>query len=272
MPSLDAGGRTLHYESRGSGWPLVLVHGAWLDSELWRPQLDRFADDFRVIAPELRDHGAADPADGPYRVDDLADDLRGLLDGLELGRPVVCGLSMGGLVAQQFAADHPDRVAGLALVGTVRSVPPVPLSGAGKRLLLPKAAYHAAVRSMGPGAYFRLLLNSVEGLEGRWLARSDDARSYAMDAVDAFDAGPFLRVLDALYEFEAPALPDVPATVLHGDHEAGPVVRHCRNLAERLGASRTGIPDAAHLVNRDNPAAFDRALGTFLDERVTVSA
>lgn len=270
MPTVDADGVTLGYESRGSGWPVVFVHGGWLDRELWRPQLDRFGDEVRAVAVDCRDHGESDRVEGGYGIDALADDLVALLDELGLARPVICGLSMGGLVAQRFAADYPDRTAGLVLAGTVTSFPPLPLSGLQKRMVLPKPAYHAAARSMGAGAYFRLLLGWVESVQGRWLARTDAARAYALDAVDRYDVGPFLRVLDALYEFEAPQLPDVPALVVHGDREARSVVRQSERLAERLDADRTVVPDAAHLANRDNPAGFDRALAGFLDEQVTL--
>ncbi|PSP76171.1 alpha/beta hydrolase [Halobacteriales archaeon QS_1_68_20] len=270
MPTLDTGEVTIHYRSRGNGWPLVFLHGGWLDGDLWRPQLEHFADDFRVVTVDCRGHGESGDGD-EYGIDVLADDLEALLDGLGLANPVVVGLSMGGLVAQQFAADHPDRVAGLVLASTVTSVPPIPMTDLQKHLLVPKPGYHAAVRTMGPRAYFRMLLNWVESLEGRWLAETPEAREYALDAVGGFGADGFLQVLDALYEFEAPDLPEVPAAVVHGDGEAGPVVRHCDALADRLDAPRTVVPDAAHLANRDNPAAFNGALAEFLDEQVTVS-
>lgn len=272
MPTVDAGDVTLGYENHGSGWPLVFVHGGWLDRTLWQPQVEHFAGDVRTVAVDCRDHGESDRVETSYGIDAMAGDLAALLDELGLAQPVVCGLSMGGLVAQQFAADYPDRLSGLVLAGTVTSFPPLPLSGVQKRLALPKSGYHVAARSMGAGAYFRMLLGMVESLEGRWLARTDAAREYALDVVDAFEVDPFLRVLDALYEFEAPELPEVPALVVHGDREARSVVRQSEGLADRLDAARTVVPDAAHLSNRDNPEGFNRALAGFLDEQVTLPA
>lgn len=266
--------RPLAHDDRGSGPTLVLLHGGWLDRDLWTPQLDTLARDRRVVAPDLRDHGGSPRGDGGYDVATLADDVAALLDHLGVARAAVAGLSLGGLVAQRLAADRPDRVAGLVLADTVTSVPPLPIHGAAKRLLLPKAPAHLAARTMGAGAYFRLLLDWVEGVEGgRWLARTAAARRYALAAVDRFGVDRFLRVFDALYGFAPvdPAAVAAPALVVHGAHEAGAVVSQNRRLAAALDAERVVLPGAGHLSNRDAPAAFDEAVTRFLDERVPAS-
>lgn len=273
MPTLDVDGTTLRYEAHGSGPPLVLLHGAWLDRALWAPQVGRFADDWLVVTPDLRGHGGS-PAGGPFGVDRLAADLAALCDRLD-GRPVVCGLSLGSLVAGAFAAADPARPAGLVLASAITSVPPVALPEAARRVLFPRAPAHAAVRTWGPGAYFRALLCGVEAVEGPWLALDGDARRYALDRIDGYDADGFLRVLDALYEFAPRDLSglDVPTLLVHGDREAAPVVVQNRRLERTLpAAERTAVPDAGHLVNRDNPAAFDAALAAFLDARIRTAA
>lgn len=274
MPTLEVDGATLDYETRGSGWPLVLLHGGWLDRELWAPQVERFAGDVQVVTPDLRGHGDSVTED-PCDVERMADDVAALCEDLGLATPVVCGLSMGGLVAQQFALDHVDRLAGLVLADTVTSVPPVPGPEAARRLLFPTAPARLLARLWGPGAYFRWVLATVEAAEGTWLALDDDARAYALDRIDDFDADRFLRVLEAFSEDQPRDLSglSVPTLVLHGDHEANPVVAQNRRLQRTIpDAARTVLPDAGHLSNLDNPAAFGDALGSFLDERVTVPA
>jgi len=272
MPTLDVDGATLGYDIRGSGWPLLFLHGAWVDRDLWAPQRERFADRFQVVVPDLRGHG--DSSDDGVAVDRMADDVAALCDELGLASPVVCGLSLGGLVAQAFATAHPDRIAGLVLANTVRSVPPVPVPESLRQSLVPTAPAAALVRLWGPGAYFRGLLAAVEA-GGRWLALDDGARGYALECVDGYDAAAFVAVLEA---FDAHRRRDleglrVPTLLLHGDHEAVPVRAHHRALARTLSeATRAEIPDAGHLANRDNPAAFGDRLEAFLDERVTVPA
>lgn len=274
MTALQVDGATLNYEISGSGWPLVLLHGAWLDRELWAPQVERLAGDFRVVTPDLRGHGDS-IAEEPCKVTRMAADVAALCDDLGLANPVVCGLSLGGLVAQQLALDRPDELAGLALASTVTSIPPVPGPEAARRLLFPTGPARMLTRAWGPGAYFRSVLGGVEATQGRWLALDDDARAYALDCIDAYDADRFLRVLEAFYEDRPRDLSalSVPTLLLHGDHEATPVVAQNRKLMRTIpDARRTVLPDAGHLANRDNPAAFDDALETFLDERVTVPA
>lgn len=268
MPTLDVEGATLRYERRGSGRPLVLLHGAWVDRHQWDPQLDRFADDHEVVAPDLRGHGESTTG-GAFDLDRMAADVTALWDALDLTDPVVCGLSMGGIVAQQVALDRPDRVAGLVLADTVQSVPPALVPERARSVVVPTAPAKLLARTMGTAAYFRMLLAGVESA-GRWLALSDDARRYALDCVDRQSVGPFTRVLDAFSADSARDLSDlaVPALLLDGDHELPPVTAQTRRMAAALpDAETTVVPDAGHLSNRDNPEAFDAALRTFIEER-----
>jgi pimeloyl-ACP methyl ester carboxylesterase len=268
VPKLDAGDTDVAYETHGSGRPLVFLHGGWLDRRLWTPQVARFADACRVVAVDLRDHGGSEHSGGRYAVPDMAADVRTVLDRLELDHPVVCGLSLGGIVAQQLATETPDRLAGLVLASTTTSFPPITLPAAAKRMLVPRAGGHLAARTMGGSAYFRSMLRWIETVEGGpWLATTAEAREYALAAVDAFSTDRFLRVFDALYGFDGVRLRgvDVPSLVVHGEHEAGAVERQNRRLARRLDAERVVVDGAGHLVNRDAPARFNETFGAFLE-------
>lgn len=268
MPTLSTDDCELSYTVCGSGPSLVFLHGAWLDGDLWTPQVDRYADRYRTIVVDLPGHGGSDRVDAPS-VGGYADAVGELIAAETDVPPVLCGLSLGGLVAQSLAAGDRD-VAGLVLADTMSSVPPVPLTDLQKHVFFPRVAAHASVRTIGPAAYFRLLLSGVEAGEcRRWLAVSSDAREYALDRVGRFDAGGFLDVFDALYDFDPVDLGDVsvPALVLYGDHEASVVKKQNRDLADALSADRRVVPDAGHLSNRDNPVAFGAALDSFLDER-----
>lgn len=273
MPSLARDGATLGYETTGSGPPLVFLHGAWVDRRQWAPQRDRFDDEYEVVTPDLRGHG--DSTGGPLDAERMAEDLAALCDALGHDRPVVCGLSMGGVVAQQFALSYPDRVAGLVLANTVRTLPPVPGPEGARRALFPTTPARLLVRTFGPGRYFRWLLSAVETVEGRWLALSEDARSYALSCVDAHGKEGFLRVLDACRKDSPRDLTAVspPTLLVHGDHEAGVVKVQHRRMARAIpDAERTVVPEAGHLLNRDNPGAFGDALAGFIEEQVSVSA
>ena len=109
---------TIHAETAGDGEPLVLLHSLAMDGGMWQPLMDRLASRFRCIALDARGHGRTSWDGQPFTVIDLAEDLRAALDALDLERPHVLGLSMGGSTALTFAGRHPDRVNGLVLADT----------------------------------------------------------------------------------------------------------------------------------------------------------
>ncbi|HUS24142.1 MAG TPA: alpha/beta fold hydrolase [Candidatus Binatia bacterium] len=115
----DAGVR-LYYREAGRGTPLVLLHGLGSSSEDWENQIPAFARHFRVIAPDLRGHGASDRS-GDYGVERFARDTWALLDHLGVAQPLLLGYSMGGAVAMQMALDRPGRVPRLVLANTLPS-------------------------------------------------------------------------------------------------------------------------------------------------------
>jgi len=110
--------QTLYYEVHGQGPPLVLVMGIGYDSGLWKlAQVPALSERFRVIIFDNRDVGQSSKARAPYSIGDMADDVAGLLDALDIKRAHILGLSMGGMIAQQVALRHPSRVDRLVLTG-----------------------------------------------------------------------------------------------------------------------------------------------------------
>ncbi|HMO53966.1 MAG TPA: alpha/beta fold hydrolase [Tepidiformaceae bacterium] len=122
MPTFERGGVTLYYEDIGDpeAPAIVLLHGFTVDHRMWRPVVEAFAADYRVIAPDLRGHGASDaPEDlDTYSMDAYAADIAALLDHLGVDLCALVGCSFGGMVALQVAVDSPERIAGLVLTDT----------------------------------------------------------------------------------------------------------------------------------------------------------
>lgn len=115
---LDIGGTPFAVHTRGAGVPLLLLHAFPLDHGMWEAQ-EPLAESVRLIAPDQRGFGgtAGDPPIAS--IAGMADDAVALLDSLHIDEPAfVCGVSMGGYVAQHVAARHPDRVRGLILCDT----------------------------------------------------------------------------------------------------------------------------------------------------------
>ncbi len=119
MSRLMIGDVTLNVIQKGQGRPLLLVHGFPLDHRMWQGQIDDLAEDFQVIAPDLRGFGDSDASTGVVSMQQYADDLARLLDQLGIPQKVVfCGLSMGGYIAWQFWRRHGDRLSHLVLCDT----------------------------------------------------------------------------------------------------------------------------------------------------------
>jgi len=114
-------GVRLPYVVQGNpaGVPVVFVHGFSDSWRSWETVLPHLPGSIRAFALTQRGHGDADRPAAGYRIEDFAADLAAFIAALEIGPAVIAGHSMGSSVAQRFAMDHPERVVGLVLVGSV---------------------------------------------------------------------------------------------------------------------------------------------------------
>jgi 3-oxoadipate enol-lactonase len=106
------------YDIGGHGPLVVFLHGIGGNRRNWEGQVDYFGARFCAVAWDARGYGASDDSPHPLRFRDYADDLARLLDHLDAARAHLVGLSMGGMILQDFYSRHPDRVATLSLVDT----------------------------------------------------------------------------------------------------------------------------------------------------------
>ena len=105
----------LYYEEHGSGDPLLCIMGFATDLTGWLMQTPEFAKSYRTIVFDNRGVGRSAKPPGPYTIHEMADDAVGILEALDVERAHVLGLSMGGMIAQEVALRHPQRVRGLVL-------------------------------------------------------------------------------------------------------------------------------------------------------------
>ena len=116
MASIDVAGSPIEYVRRGSGEPLLLIQGMSGTHAGWgEPFLGLLEPHFDLIAYDHRGIGASAPREGSFTIANLADDAAGVLDALGLESAHVLGISMGGMIAQELALSHPERVRTLTL-------------------------------------------------------------------------------------------------------------------------------------------------------------
>ncbi len=269
MTALSLTDGTLWYDDVGDGHPLVFVHGGWLNGRAWKPQLEYFTDEYRVITLDIRGHGHTGSTDADqYSIDLFADDLEAVLEAEALEDPILCGSSLGSMVVQTFLERHPDRAAGAILAGAVRSFPPEGLPTDLKPFVSPMPALASTLSMSGPRTVFRSLLYSVRSTTGKlWLTIDPTVREAALAAVGEIPRSEFRKIFGALYRYEPPSLEGVntPLLVVHGEHEAGPVKRQGNEIVAAVSeGKRITIEDAGHLVNQDRPQAFNRSVSAFL--------
>ena len=125
MQFADIDGVTLHYQLIGgpaSKPVIVFANSLGTDFRIWRDVIIRLAGDFAIVTYDKRGHGLSSVGTSPYSLDDHVGDLAGLLDFLNVKNAIICGLSVGGLIAQGLYASRPDLVRALVLCDTAHKI------------------------------------------------------------------------------------------------------------------------------------------------------
>jgi pimeloyl-ACP methyl ester carboxylesterase len=270
MPFLRTGDIDTWYERTGSGPPLVLIHGGFVDSRMWDPQVDAFAADYLVLRYDLRGHGRTGPSPrGRYSVDLFADDLVALLAGLGIRRATLCGISFGGMVAQSVAARHPEVLEGLALAGTAVSTTLTRTDRFQRCFLAPRWLFLPTIRAMGAARFVRF--SSWLGRHTRnagWFGRDEAVRRYVEEAMLRMPTAEYVKMYGAIYDFQAQDLSrvHVPTLLLNGENESRSVHRHAEHIRTLIPHAESVVIDGAgHVSNMENPEPFNRALRDLLE-------
>lgn len=121
----STGAYELHYVDRGSGFPVLLIHGLAGDHHAWNPQVEAWSKHLRVIAPDTRGAGLSTQRDEPVTLEDLAGDFIDLLDALNIDRCHIVGRSMGGCIGQIIARRRPDLVHSLVMLASCAKFDPL---------------------------------------------------------------------------------------------------------------------------------------------------
>jgi pimeloyl-ACP methyl ester carboxylesterase len=130
MPTTRANGIEIYYEVHGEGPPLLLIMGLGANATAWWKQVPVFSERYRVIAFDNRGAGRSEKPVQPYTIAQMADDAAALMDALGVPSSHVFGMSLGGMIAQEYALRYPERVQSLVLGGTTPGGPRAVRAGA----------------------------------------------------------------------------------------------------------------------------------------------
>ncbi len=271
MPIATVKERSLFYEERGAGFPLLFGHSYLWDSAMWEPQVRALSSAYRCIVPDLWAHGRSDlpPADFS-RLETLADDYWAFVQTLGLERFAVIGLSVGGMWGAHLALRHPEAVAALVLMDTY--VGPEPEE---KRLryfgMLDMVEKVRAVPAPVAEAVLSLIFSPVTvekrpELPARFRTALTTLPPERAPGIVAIGRAIFSRtsLLERLPELRIPTL------IIVGADDLARPPSEAEEMARLIpGARLEIIPEAGHISNLEQPDRVTSLIQSFLEEVLT---
>jgi pimeloyl-ACP methyl ester carboxylesterase len=267
MPQVDHAGASIYWEARGEGEPLLLIMGLGATLEGWSRVGPALAESYRTILFDNRGTGRSSVPPGPYPIEAMAADAAAVLDAAHVRRAHVFGMSMGGMIAQEFALRYPERTASLLLgctaCGGRDGVP------ARQEVVAALAARQSMTREQAMWAMAPYIYDAstprerIEEDFARRLSAPVPAEGYfaQLAGIRAWQG-----TLPRLGSITAPTL------VVHGETDQLVPAENGRILARAIpGAKLVMIPGASHIFTTDRFDAARDAVLSFLKEHADVS-
>lgn len=248
--SIKVDGVALSILEAGTGDPIIFVHGVVTTSSLFPKYLNAYSPDFRGIAVDLRGYGDSQKPDSGFTIAQFSKDLIALADRLGIEKPVWVGVSMGGMIVQQLALDHPDRVRALVLVSTTdgamvldKDIPAI-----GNSRDFHEVSTHIIVGRFPPGApstLYQPLLDRIETWNGTVLREALTSMAHA-------------NVRGQINAITAPTL------ILAGSTDAVATPAIARGIQEQIAGAQLVEFNSGHFMMAETPEQFRKVLGEFL--------
>lgn len=222
----------LHYQEKGGGEPLLLLHGNGEDGSYFKNQIDHFKDSYRVIALDTRGHGQSPRGVQPFTIGQFSRDLSDFMESHRISKAIILGFSDGANIAMRFAVKYPGRVRALILNGG--NLNP---AGVKRRVQLPiEIGYRIA---------------------NRFAARSPAAKRNA-EMLGLMVLEPHMAP-EELSGIRAPTL------VICGSRDMIKT-SHTKVIADHIPNAKLSIIEGDHFIANKRPAAFNKEVEAFLRE------
>jgi 3-oxoadipate enol-lactonase len=253
-------GLAMNYElSKEKDAPVVVLsHSLACSMVMWQPQLEVLESHFRVLRYDMRGHGKSEANEGAYTLEQLAADVIGLLDALELDRVHFVGLSIGGMIGQCLALNYADRLQTLALCDTAAIIPEEA-----------KPLFEERIRRARDQGMEALVEETLE----RWFTqpylkqKSPEVKRIRNQILTTPVAG-FIgcsKAILGLNYVERLSQIKLPTLIIVGEDDPGTPVAASEAIHQRIQNSKLVVlPSAAHLCNIEQAEAFNAALLPFL--------
>ena len=258
MPYAENQGVKIYWEEQGQGAPILLIMGLGWTSDLWYRTRPVLATRYRTIIFDNRGVGRSDVPPGPYSIAQMASDAAAVLDAAGIESTHIFGMSMGGMIAQEFALQYPKRVRSLIL-GCTAAGGPQAVSAEPEVLqilMLRGVDPEVAAQAISPFIYHSA--TPKERIEEDMVLR----RTWFPTAEGYFAQ---LQAIMGWEAFNRLAQISAPTLVIHGDCDQLVPPANGKLIAERIpGAKLAMIPRTSHILTTDQQEPVHRALLDFL--------
>jgi 3-oxoadipate enol-lactonase len=253
-------GAKIYWDELGEGDPLLLIMGLGYPSYAWHRTRPVLSEKYRTIALDNRGVGRSDMPPGPYSIGLMASDAAAVLDAAGVESAHMFGISMGGMIAQEFALQYPKRVRSLILGCTsaggphaVQSEPEATQMLMSRGNMTPEEAAQAAVPFVYHPATPRKLIEEDLEMRRQWFV-SQDAYNAQLQGVVTFESYSRLSQINS------------PTLVIHGESDRLVPAGNGKAIAEKIpGAKLILLAHASHIFTTDQPEATHRAILEFLE-------
>ncbi len=257
-----AGDIKVNYFEYGSkeGMPVVFIHGFPFDHRMWEPQIKEIPENIRTIIYDVRGHGASSVGDGQFTIEMFVDDLIAMLDQLNIEKPVLCGLSMGGYIALRTVERHPERIKGLVLCDT-KSGPDT------NEEKIKRTSSIRALKTYGVPAFADEFVKSV--FWEKTLERNPKVIEFIKGIIRTNSSlgicGTLLALASRTDTTQCLGSINIPACIIVGEHDMRTPPSVSREMQNAISGSELHIvSNAGHMSNLENSEEFNKYLFTFL--------
>jgi aminoacrylate hydrolase len=263
MPKASVAGGEIHYETSGSGHPLVFVAGLGGVGRSWGPQLQPFGERYRVVTYDQRGTGASDRIQRAFSVDQMTAELIGLLDALGIGRAHLVGQSTGGAIAQTAAILYPERIGCAVMYATWTHCDPW-----FRRLFEARRRMYLECGSELHQMFHPLWLYPPDYVNAHDAQLDEERRRSRADAPPV-EVSP-ARIVALLAVDGGAGLPRIraPALIMSAADDYITPSYHARELHVAIAGSELELlPSGGHSLSKTRSAEFNRIVLDFLARR-----
>lgn len=248
----------MHYDRIGAGPPLLLLHGLGSSARDWESQIERFRGSHQLIVPDFRGHGRSDRPKGPYSIAGFAEDIARLIEELGVGPMPVVGISLGGMVGFQLAADRPELLTKLIAVNALPAFEMTRVSQKIQVAVRKVITRRLSMEKIGKVLSKRLFTDPDMGEQRSTMVRrwsENDKRAYE-ETFDAILAWPGVKAEMAQTE--------VPIVVINSELDYLAPEDKQPYIDAMPTAESVVIADAHHAVPMERPGRFNDVLERLL--------